>query len=86
MSPISKKVGTVSSYAQRRCRQAAAKGSTTLLVVVGLAISILMVIFGSSLITCLMPRYPVIGTLGAALIGWVAGATIASDAVARRLP
>ena len=59
---------------------AAAKGSTTLLVL-GLAISIPMVVFGSTLMIRLMQRYPVIVTLGAALIGWVAGETVASDAV-----
>ena len=57
---------------------AAAKGSTTLLII-GLAISIPLVIFGSTLMIKLMERYPVIVTLGAALIGWVGGETIVSD-------
>ena len=57
---------------------AAAKGDTTLLVI-GLAISIPLVIFGSTLMIKLMERYPVIVTLGAALIGWVGGETIVSD-------
>ena len=57
---------------------AAAKGSMTLLIL-GLAISIPMVIFGSTLMIKLMERFPVIITLGAALIGWVGGETIASD-------
>ena len=57
---------------------AAAKGDTTLLVL-GLAISIPLVIFGSTLIIKIMDRFPVIVTLGAALIGWVAGETITSD-------
>ena len=51
---------------------AAAKGSTTLLVI-GLAISIPLVIFGSTLMIKLMDRFPIIVTLGAALIGWVGG-------------
>ena len=59
---------------------AAAKGSTTLLIL-GLAISIPLVIFGSTLMIKLMERFPIIITLGAALIGWVAGETIVSDAV-----
>ncbi|WP_395688560.1 TerC family protein [Caenimonas koreensis] len=59
---------------------AAAKGSMTLLVL-GLAISIPLVIFGSTLMIKLMERFPVIVVLGAALIGWVGGETIASDAV-----
>ena len=58
---------------------AAAKGSTTLLII-GLAISIPLVIFGSTLMIRLMERFPVIVVLGAALIGWVGGETIVSDA------
>ena len=57
---------------------AAAKGSTTLLIL-GLAISIPLVIFGSTLMIKLMDRFPIFITLGAALIGWVGGETIASD-------
>ncbi|RYX94113.1 MAG: TerC family protein [Comamonadaceae bacterium] len=61
---------------------AAAQGST-LLLVLGLAISIPLVIFGSTLMIKLMERFPIIITLGAALIGWVAGETIVNDAVLR---
>jgi len=57
---------------------AAAKGSM-LLLVLGLAISIPLVVFGSTLMIRLMERFPVIVTLGAALIGWVGGETMASD-------
>jgi YjbE family integral membrane protein len=57
---------------------AAAKGSMTLLIL-GLAISIPLVIFGSKLMISLMDRFPVIVTMGAALIGWVGGETIVSD-------
>ena len=57
---------------------AAAKGSMTLLVL-GLAISIPLVIFGSTLMIKLMERFPIIVTLGAALIGWVGGETIVHD-------
>ena len=59
---------------------AAAKGNETLLVL-GLAISIPLVIFGSTLMIKLMERFPIIVMLGAALIGWVGGETIASDVV-----
>lgn len=59
---------------------AAAKGNTTLLIL-GLAISIPLVIFGSTMMIKLMERFPVIVLLGAALIGWVGGETILSDAV-----
>jgi YjbE family integral membrane protein len=57
---------------------AAAKGSITLLVV-GLAISIPMVVFGSTLLLKLMERFPIIITLGAALLGWVAGDMATTD-------
>lgn len=57
---------------------AAAQGSMVLLIL-GLAISIPLVIFGSTLMIKLMERFPVIVTFGAALIGWVAGETIVSD-------
>jgi predicted tellurium resistance membrane protein TerC len=45
----------------------------------GLAISIPMVVFGSTLMIKLMERFPIIVMLGAALIGWVGGETIVSD-------
>jgi len=61
---------------------AAAKGSMTLLIL-GLAISIPMVIFGSTLMIKIMERYPVIVVFGACLIGWVGGETIVSDVLLR---
>ena len=57
---------------------AAAKGSM-LLLVIGLAISIPLVIFGSTMLLKLMERFPVIITIGAALLGWVAGEMAVSD-------
>ncbi|MBY0270546.1 MAG: TerC family protein [Burkholderiales bacterium] len=57
---------------------AAAKGSLTLLIL-GLAISIPLVIFGSTLLLKLMDRYPIIITVGAALLGWVAGEMAITD-------
>jgi len=57
---------------------AAAGGSYTLLVL-GLAISIPLVIFGATLLIKLMERFPVIITLGAGLIGWVAGEMLVAD-------
>jgi len=59
---------------------AAAKGSTTLLIL-GLAISIPLVIFGSTLMIRLMERFPIVVTFGAGLIGWVGGETMISDNV-----
>lgn len=63
---------------------AAAKGSTVLLIV-GLAISIPLVIFGSTLMIKLMERFPIIVVLGAALIGWVGGETMAGDVALREV-
>ena len=58
---------------------AAAAHGSILLLVLGLAVSIPLVIFGSTLMMKLMERFPVIVLLGAALIGWVGGETIAND-------
>ncbi len=58
---------------------AAAANGDMVLLVLGLAIAIPIVIFGSTLMIKVMTRYPVIVTLGAALIGWVGGETIVSD-------
>ena len=57
---------------------ATAQGNMVLLIL-GLSISIPLVIFGSTLMIKLMERFPVIITLGAALIGWVGGETIVND-------
>ena len=57
---------------------AAAKGSLPLLII-GLVISIPLIIYGSTLILKLMGRFPVIITIGAGLLGWVAGEMALSD-------
>jgi YjbE family integral membrane protein len=59
---------------------AAAKGNN-LLLIIGLAISIPLVVFASSLLLTLMERFPVIITLGAALLGWVAGDMAVTDPI-----
>lgn len=51
----------------------------TVLLVLGLAISIPIVIFGSSIVLKLMERFPVIITLGAALLGWISGEMAVTD-------
>ena len=61
---------------------AAANGNMTLLIL-GLAISIPMVVFGSSLMINLMNRFPIIIKLGAGLIGWVGGETLINDTALR---
>lgn len=52
---------------------AAAAGNSYALLIIGLAISIPLVIFGATLLLKLMERWPVIITIGAALLGFVAG-------------
>ena len=58
---------------------AAAAGGSYVLLVLGLAISIPLVIFGATLLLKLMERFPVIITIGGGLIGWVAGEMIVTD-------
>jgi YjbE family integral membrane protein len=61
---------------------AAAKGSMSLLIL-GLAISIPLVIFGATVLMKMMQRFPVIITIGAGLLGWVAGDMAATDPVVK---
>jgi len=57
---------------------AAAKGSYVLLII-GLAISIPLVIFGANMLLRLMERFPIIITIGAALLGYVGGEMAVTD-------
>jgi YjbE family integral membrane protein len=57
---------------------AAAQGNTPLLVI-GLAVSIPLIVFGSTLILKVMDRFPVIIVAGAALLGWLAGEMMLTD-------
>jgi YjbE family integral membrane protein len=58
---------------------AAAAGGSYILLVLGLAISIPLVIFGSTLLLHLMERWPVIITIGGGLLGFVAGEMLVTD-------
>ena len=49
------------------------------LLIIGLALSIPIVIFGSTLMLKVMGRFPIIITLGAALLGWIAGDIMVTD-------
>ena len=53
--------------------------SRTLLLVIGLGLSIPLIIFGSQLLMRVMERLPIIITLGAALLGFVAGEMLVHD-------
>jgi YjbE family integral membrane protein len=58
---------------------AAAAGGSLLLLVLGLAISIPLVIFGATMLIKVMERWPIIITVGAALLGFVAGEMAITD-------
>src|SRR5690242_2402187 len=57
---------------------AAAKGHTWMLIV-GLVVTVPVILFGSALLMKLMERFPIVVTIGAALIGWVSGEMVISD-------
>lgn len=59
---------------------AAAPPLRPLLLLIGLGLSIPLIIFGSTLLLKLMQRFPAIVTLGAALLGFVAGEMAVTDA------
>ena len=61
---------------------AAARGNT-LLLVIGLGVSIPLIVFGSTLILKVMDRFPVIIVAGAALLGWLAGEMMLTDTALR---
>ncbi|MEP7154409.1 MAG: TerC family protein [Betaproteobacteria bacterium] len=60
---------------------AAAAKDNTLLLMLGLGISIPLIIYASTLLIKVMERYPIVITIGAALIGWVAGEMAWDEAV-----
>ncbi len=60
---------------------AAAAKNDTVLVMIGLAISIPLIIYASTLLIKVMERFPIVITIGAALIGWVAGEMAWDEAV-----
>ncbi len=57
---------------------AAAKGSK-LLILIGLALSIPLLVFGATLVLALFNRFPVLVWAGAVLLGWIAGDLIGTD-------
>lgn len=60
---------------------AAAKGNLPLLIL-GLLISIPLIVFGATLLTKVMERFPIIITVGAALLGFLAGEMLVTDPAA----
>ena len=49
------------------------------LVIFGLIVSIPIIVWGSQLVIKLMDRFPLIITLGAMLLGWIAGSMVVTD-------
>ncbi len=64
---------------------AAAANGSTLLIVLGLLISVPLIIFGSTLVLKVLLRFPLLVTAGAGLLGWIAGEIIATDPAVQRL-
>jgi predicted tellurium resistance membrane protein TerC len=57
------------------------------LVIFGLLVSIPIIVWGSQLVIKLMDRFPLVITLGAMLLGWIAGTMMVGDpAVAGWVP
>ncbi|CAG4888759.1 TerC family protein [Paraburkholderia gardini] len=56
------------------------------LVIFGLVVSIPLIVWGSQLVLKLLDRLPVVITLGAALLGWIAGGLIINDPAGDRWP
>lgn len=57
---------------------AAAKGNWSL-IIIGLAVSVPLIVFGATLVMFLLTKLPVLVWVGAALLGWIAGELIVSD-------
>jgi YjbE family integral membrane protein len=59
----------------------------TALIIFGLLFSVPFIIFGSQLVLRLLDRFPIIVSLGGALLGWIAGGLIVGDSLLQsRLP
>lgn len=58
----------------------APESARLMLLIIGLALSIPIVVFGSNIVLWLMERFPVIVVLGAMLLGWIAGEMLSDEA------
>jgi YjbE family integral membrane protein len=59
--------------------EASGTGHSMALVIFGVLVSIPIIVWGSQLVIKLMDRFPVIITLGAMLLGWIAGTMLVTD-------
>lgn len=50
-------------------------------VIFGLVVSVPIIVWGSTLVLKLIDRFPVVVTIGAALLGWIAGGMLINDSV-----
>jgi len=64
--------------------QNAAEGHQLGLVIFGLLVSVPIIIWGSTLVLKLIDRYPLVVSLGAGLLGWIAGGMIITDIAVER--
>ncbi len=58
---------------------AGASHGSMVLVTFGILVSIPIVVWGSKLVLTLMDKFPIVITLGAALLGWIAGGMLLTD-------
>jgi YjbE family integral membrane protein len=61
--------------------QGAGEGHQVPLVIFGLLVSVPIIVWGSQLVIKLMDRFPIVITLGAMLLGWIAGGMLVTDPV-----
>ncbi len=54
------------------------------LVIFGLIVSVPIIVWGSTIVLKLIDRFPLVVTLGAALLGWIAGGMLVTDVVVER--
>lgn len=64
---------------------AGASHGSMVLVTFGILVSIPVVVWGSKLVLTLMDRFPLVITLGAALLGWIGGGMLLSDPATPRM-
>lgn len=62
---------------------AGAAGDSMFLIVFGLLLSVPIIMYGSKYVMKLMDRFPIVITLGGALLGWIAGGMLATDVVTK---
>jgi len=66
--------------------QAGAPEHRMILVIFGLLVSIPLVVWGSQIVLRLLDRFPIIITLGGALLGWISGGLVIHDPLIRHWP